>query len=73
MQRQLDQVHVVMAGSPDPEGTKDQAGTATNLLSKVSEQQGQLFDKPHVDLQRKRYHEYIDDVQDEVTKHSPED
>ena len=54
-------------------GAGEKAGTAPKSPSQVREQLGHLFDQPTVDLRRKRYHEYIDDVPDEVTKHSPQD
>ena len=62
-----------MASSPGPEDAGETAGMASKSLSQVREQLGHLFDKPTVDLQCKRYHEYIDDVPDEVTMHSSQD
>ena len=73
VQRQLTQVHAVMASSPGPEGAGKKAGTASNPPSQVREQLGHLFNKPTVDLRRKRYHEFLDDVLDEVTTHSQQD
>ena len=73
VQRQLAQVHAVVASPPGPEGAGEKAGMASKPLSEVREQLGHLFDKPTGDLRRNRYHEYLDDVPDEVTMHSPQE